>query len=266
MYPANFLQILAEKIRKEECVFVGIGGPQGSGKSTLAYALAESLSLHGIDAIVLSLDDFYHTHAFRETLSKTVHPLLATRGVPGTHDMIALSATIEDLVYGPPGRTIHWPKFIKRIDDRAIETNMHTLRGEPASRTILLEGWCVGCVPYISTDHALNELESVEDISGEWRQYVNGKIISVYFPLWRKFDLYMYIEIPDWSFVSKWRGQQAIENGERFSITELEKFTKHFERISKDMLNEGGRIRTDVLVKLAPDHSVDQILYIGVGD
>ena len=35
----------------------------------------------------ISIDDFYKTQKERLNLSKKVHPMLATRGVPGTHDV-----------------------------------------------------------------------------------------------------------------------------------------------------------------------------------
>ena len=35
----------------------------------------------------ISIDDFYKTRKERIILSKKIHPLLKTRGVPGTHDI-----------------------------------------------------------------------------------------------------------------------------------------------------------------------------------
>ena len=74
---------------------VGICGAQGSGKSTLVAALAERLAEEGIAAATLSLDDLYFTRAERLRLASEVHPLFATRGVPGTHD-IALGLGVLD--------------------------------------------------------------------------------------------------------------------------------------------------------------------------
>src|SRR5690606_12103429 len=66
---------------------VGISGSQGSGKSTLAALLVLLLrELMGLRAVNLSIDDFYLTRARRRDLARDIHPLLATRGVPGTHD------------------------------------------------------------------------------------------------------------------------------------------------------------------------------------
>jgi len=47
-------------------------------------------SILGDGVEVLSLDDFYLGHAARLQLARDIHPLLATRGVPGTHDIAFL--------------------------------------------------------------------------------------------------------------------------------------------------------------------------------
>ena len=43
--------------------------------------------VHGLRAAILSLDDIYLSGADRLQRANTIHPLLATRGVPGTHDV-----------------------------------------------------------------------------------------------------------------------------------------------------------------------------------
>ena len=61
---------------------LGISGGQGAGKTTLSTLLVRALELCGCRAVALSLDDFYLPGADRQRLAATVHPLLATRGVP----------------------------------------------------------------------------------------------------------------------------------------------------------------------------------------
>ena len=61
-----------------------IAGLQGSGKSTLAAQVAARARSEGLRVAVLSLDDLYLTRAQRQRLALDVHPLLATRGPPGT--------------------------------------------------------------------------------------------------------------------------------------------------------------------------------------
>jgi len=110
-------QILRKASASHQALLVGVSGCQGSGKSTLASLLVILLKeLMGLNAINLSIDDFYLTHADRQMLARTVHPLLATRGVPGTHDVELALATIAKL--RGEGR-VAIPRFNKAIDDRA---------------------------------------------------------------------------------------------------------------------------------------------------
>src|SRR5688572_7652564 len=64
-----------------------ITGLQGSGKSTLAAQISALAGTRGHRVAVLSIDDFYLSKDQRLQLSREVHPLLATRGPPGTHDL-----------------------------------------------------------------------------------------------------------------------------------------------------------------------------------
>ena len=71
-----------------------IAGVQGGGKSTLAAQLARAARARGRRAAVLSLDDVYLDRPARAALGRDVHPLLATRGPPGTHD-VPLALDVE---------------------------------------------------------------------------------------------------------------------------------------------------------------------------
>ena len=121
---------------------VGICGPQGSGKSTLAALVARLLTARGLAVATLSIDDLYRTKAERARLAREVHPLLATRGVPGTHDPALGLAVLQAL--GRP-ETTALPRFDKAADDRAPETSWPRVEG-PVD-VVLLEGWCVGARP-----------------------------------------------------------------------------------------------------------------------
>ncbi len=104
-------------------ILVAVNGCQGSGKSTLADYLVASLnSSHNVSAVALSLDDFYCTHAQRVHLAQALHPLLLTRGVPGTHDMALLNATLDGLMAGNESSSVFIPRFDKARDDRRPES------------------------------------------------------------------------------------------------------------------------------------------------
>ena len=55
------------------CRRLSVSGSQGSGKSTFAGVVVEQLQMRGFAAAAVSLDDFYLTHADRQTLGATVH-------------------------------------------------------------------------------------------------------------------------------------------------------------------------------------------------
>ncbi|MET0815794.1 MAG: kinase, partial [Pseudoxanthomonas sp.] len=79
-----------------------IAGLQGSGKSTLAAQIAALAHARGRSVAVLSIDDFYLSKDRRQLLARQVHPLLATRGPPGTHDLPLALETLEGLRAGRP--------------------------------------------------------------------------------------------------------------------------------------------------------------------
>ena len=93
------LDVVAEALAATEKrpVVIGICGAQGSGKSTLSQAAADALLGQGQRVAVLSLDDLYLTPAERQVLAREVHPLFATRGVPGTHDVELGHAVLDAL-------------------------------------------------------------------------------------------------------------------------------------------------------------------------
>src|SRR4029078_12543327 len=76
-------------------LIVGINGAQGAGKSTLCKFLEVRLVEHNQIGVTLSLDDLYLPKAERQALARDVHPLLATRGVPGTHSPALGQAVID---------------------------------------------------------------------------------------------------------------------------------------------------------------------------
>ena len=72
-----------------------IAGSQGAGKSTLTKIFKLALEkIYKKKVMLLSIDDYYLSKKKRIKLSKKIHPLLITRGVPGTHDIVALKNDI----------------------------------------------------------------------------------------------------------------------------------------------------------------------------
>ena len=79
---------ISEKAEKKRPYFVGLAGGQGTGKTTISSLIRIILTKYfKLNVFRISIDDFYKTRKERMSLSKRIHPMLLTRGVPGTHDI-----------------------------------------------------------------------------------------------------------------------------------------------------------------------------------
>jgi D-glycerate 3-kinase len=239
-------------------VIIGICGAQGSGKSTLTATMADYLRQGGNSVATLSLDDLYLRRAERAILAAEVHPLLATRGVPGTHE-IALGEQVLAAL-SKPGR-VRVPRFDKSIDDRLPDKQWDEVDG-PVD-FILFEGWCVGASPEdeCAIKVPINVLERQEDADGTWRQYVNSALASDYQRLFSRLDVLVLLAAPSFDIVAEWRNQQEVELRETLaqrgepvgrgimSAEEIARFVQHYERVSRHILAEMPD-RADLVVQM----------------
>ena len=240
--------------RDGRLLVVGLCGSQGSGKTTLVRALAAALEAEGVRAATLSLDDLYLTRAERQVLARDVHPLLATRGVPGTHDVALGLATLDALARG---EAVYLPRFDKGADDRAPSSDWPLAPAQ--TLVLLLEGWCLGARPQAAAELAepVNALERDEDPDGVWRAYANDALAGPYRALFDRIDLLVLLAAPDWGVVETWREQQEAElreiGGARvMSPAEVRRFVQHYERLTRFILTEMPQ-RADVVVLLDAD-------------
>lgn len=223
---------------------VGICGAQGSGKSTLSAVLGHLLEARGLKVAVLSIDDLYLTRAERQLLAAEAHPLLATRGVPGTHDVDLGVQVLEAL--GRPGRTA-LPRFDKAVDDRAAQETWPVIEG-PVD-VILFEGWCVGARPQAEADLAvpINALEREEDARGAWRAYVNAALAGPYRRLFAPIGFQVLLQAPGFEVVLAWRREQEAKLRARLAAEGREasramddaavaRFIAHYERLTRWIL------------------------------
>ena len=110
--------IYQDYTKKNKTILIGLSGGQGSGKSTIAQILKLILNIkYNLNTISFSIDDFYKTLKSRKKMSKTVHKLFLTRGVPGTHDVKLLRKIFKKLLK-KNFSSLLIPKFDKSIDDR----------------------------------------------------------------------------------------------------------------------------------------------------
>ena len=217
----------------------GICGLQGSGKSTLAAQLVAAARQAGLAAASVSLDDFYLTAAQRRRLARDVHPLLAIRGPPGTHD---LDLALETFAALRRGLTRPLPRFDKLGDDR-LAPERWTRPSAPLD-LLVFEGWCLG-VPAEAEDamrEPLNPLEREEDPDGRWRRGCNTALARDYPPLWAQVDVLWFLQPPGFETVHAWRGEQeralqAAHPGHTgMDDAALDRFIQHYERVSRQAL------------------------------
>lgn len=238
---------------------LGLCGAQGSGKTTLARALVAALAADGIPAATISLDDIYLTRAERTALAAAVHPLLATRGVPGTHDVDLGLALLDALARGEPAPL---PRFAKAHDDRALPGEWP--RAPAGCRVLVFEGWCVGARP--QTEAALadpvNELERLEDADRRWRHYANACLAGAYQRLFARLDALVMLAAPSFAVVERWRLQQEAELGPGAAVMDalaIARFVGFYERLTRYILDEMPA-RADIVARLDEDRAVTEII------
>ncbi|WP_310476048.1 kinase, partial [Sandarakinorhabdus sp.] len=229
-------------------LIIGLAGAQGSGKSTLAARLAArlpgciaplpaagggALAAGGIVAAV-SLDDFYLTRARRQALAAHVHPLFATRGVPGTHDVPLL---LDTLLRVRSGRPVSLPVFDKLADDRLPPQHWRRFN---RIDILILEGWCIGARPQPAALLAkpVNALEATEDPHALWRTHVNQALAGNYQRAWAMLDALAFLAAPDWETVPRWRAEQEAAltratGRHGMDPAALTRFCAHYERLTR---------------------------------
>jgi D-glycerate 3-kinase len=240
----EYVAPLAERIRTlheqlDRPVVIGINGAQGSGKTTLALFLTEWLQRESaLTAASLSLDDLYLGKQAREELAESKHPLLRTRGVPGTHDVALGKELLQALTEQSEEHVVRLPVFDKATDDRLQPTEWPGI-GAPVD-VVLFEGWCVGARPQRDADlrDPVNALEAQDDTDGRWRSFVNKNLKSDYAELFAQLDALLMLRIPSFDKVFEWRElqEQKLPGESGMNTAELRDFVMHFERLTRHML------------------------------
>lgn len=245
-------------------LFLGVNGAQGTGKSTLAdFLQLAAKSMFDWNVAVLSIDDFYSTLAERKMLAGEIHPLLTTRGVPGTHDTDMLAHYLERLQQLGESEHIALPRFDKAVDDRADESRWPVVQGP--IKLVILEGWCVGTMAQSDTElqRPVNALERDEDPDGTWRQYVNDQLKVKYESIFSQLDALIFIGAPNFEAILRWR----LEQEEKLAATspsnssglmnkeQITRFIQFYERLTRENLATLPK-RADFVFRLDDTHSI----------
>jgi len=226
----------------------------------MAARLARDLTRTGCPTAILSLDDFYLRRSERIVLARDVHPLLMTRGVPGTHEVGLALRSLAGLLAPRDGVPTIVPVFDKACDDRAPESEwLHV--GGPI-HVVILEGWCVGARPQLARElvQPVNELEREEDPDGRWRRYVNDQLSGSYSELFARLDLCVLLRAPSFEIIQDWRAEQeaGLQRSRRGSLppmdpNALHRFISHYERLTRWMRrDEPADVVVDLNAKRIP--------------
>ena len=252
---------------KGKTLFLGFSGGQGSGKTTVVKILKIILKKFFKRKIhISSIDDFYKTLKDRNKMSYTAHPLFKTRGVPGTHD-INLIKKFFYFIKRKNFRKTKLPKFDKSIDDRLKKKYWFNVKERP--EIVILEGWCVGALPQQNSliKKPINILEKYEDQDLVWRKHVNEKLKKEYKKLFAMIDCYIFMKIPNFNMVFKWRLLQ--ENKLRkvlrykkkiMSYNEIKRFIMFYQRITLQMVRDLSKSASIVML-LNKNHEIKKLLF-----
>ena len=253
--------------KKGETLILGFSGGQGSGKTTVTGILKIILKKFFKRRIhVSSIDDFYKTLEDRNKISNKIHPLLKTRGVPGTHD-INLVKNFFNIVRKKKFKKIKLPKFEKAMDNRLKKKYWFHIKERP--EVVILEGWCVGAKPQTNLllKKPINNLEKYEDKDLIWRRYVNQKLKTEYKKLFAMIDYFIFMKIPNFNKVFKWRLIQERKLRKRshkakkiMLHNEIKRFIMFYERITLQMLKVMPKVASIVL-SLNNEHQINKIRF-----
>lgn len=250
---AALIPVLLGHTPKQQPRYVGISGAPGTGKTTLAGACSAALQSAGRQALVISLDDYYLPRATRLQLAQDIHPLLARRGVPGTHDIDLLQQHLEAL-REPSHAEIHLPVFDKPSDDRS--SRVKTIAAGLVPHHVFVEGWMVG-VPAQDDASLLSEpasFESCQDADGRWRRYVNGQLDEYQRVLADFLNERWLLLAPDWATVIDWRWQQELELPKQWlqDRSAVADFLQTYQRICNHM--QHNNVWADLIIQLDDKH------------
>ena len=261
-YICNYiLPIIDYIINTKENKFI-ISGSQGVGKSTLSKLIKKVIERTSLQQVMLlSIDDYYLSKKSRYQLSNQVHPLLLTRGVPGTHDIKKLKEHIQQ--FNKKQFPILTPTFNKLKDDISKKTTIFN-----KADILILEGWCCGAKPIAKNylHKNLNNIEKILDKNFKWRNFYNLKLTKEYQTIFNVFDKTIYLQPPSFESVLKWRYTQEKNNAKKtktknfMNKNETKTFILYYEKLTKWMM-KNMPVNADMLIKVDKDQKIKKIIY-----
>ena len=261
---------ISKKANNKQPYFVGLAGGQGTGKTTISSLLEIILRKYfKLNVFKISIDDFYRTRKERFSLSKKVHPLLMTRGVPGTHD-IKIMLDFFRKSKTKKFKSFKLPKFNKAIDDRCKKNQWYTIKKRPD--VVIFEGWCVGARAEKNSTikKSINSLEKANDAQLIWRNYVNKQLKTKYKKLYDQLDCLVYLKAKNFSLLQKWRliqekklwlkNKNKKTNNKIMSKGDVINFMQTYQRVTQNMFKFAPSYAS-VILNLNSNHQIKSAVY-----
>jgi len=260
---------ISKKADKKRPYFVGLAGGQGTGKTTISSLIKIILIKYfKLKVFRISIDDFYKTRKERLSLSNRIHPMLLTRGVPGTHD-IKMMLNFFRKVKSKKFKKLKLPTFNKAIDDRFKKKHWYNLNDKPD--VIIFEGWCVGAKSEKnnSLKKTINSMEKAKDQKQIWRKYVNQQLKSEYKNLYSQLNCLIYLKAKNFSLLQKWRLKQERKlwlNSKRKSNLKIMNkedvinFMQTYQRITQNMFRYMPKYAS-IILNLNSNHQIKSAAY-----
>jgi len=260
---------IAKKADNKKPYFVGLAGGQGTGKTTISSIIKIILEKYfKLKVFKISIDDFYKTRKERISLSKKVHPMLLTRGVPGTHD-INMMLDFFKKSKAKKFKNMKLPNFNKAIDDRFPKKKWNTINKRPD--VIIFEGWCVGARAETnkSLKKSINSMEKANDQKLVWRKYVNQQLKTKYKKLYSQLNCMIYLKAKNFSLLQKWRLKQEHKlwiktkkkGGHKImSKGDVINFMQTYQRITQNMFKNMPKYAS-IILNLNDNHQIKSAVY-----
>ena len=258
-----------KKAERKRPYFVGLAGGQGTGKTTISSLIRIILTKYfKLNVFRISIDDFYKTRKERINLSKRVHPMLLTRGVPGTHD-IDMMLNFFRKSKSKKFKRLKLPTFNKAIDDRFSKKRWYDLKKRPD--VIIFEGWCVGAKAEknINLKKTINSMEKAKDQKLIWRKYVNEQLKTKYKNLYSQLNCLIYLKAKNFSLLQKWRLKQERKlrlkseknsNTKIMSKEDVLSFMQTYQRITQNMFKNTPKYAS-IIFNLNNNHQIQTAVY-----
>ena len=260
---------IAKKADNKKPYFVGLAGGQGTGKTTISSIIKIILEKYfKLKVFKISIDDFYKTRKERITLSKKIHPMLLTRGVPGTHD-INMMLDFFKKSKAKKFKSMKLPNFNKAIDDRFPKNKWNTINKRPD--VIIFEGWCVGARAETNKTlkKSINSMEKANDHKLVWRKYVNQQLKTKYKKLYSQLNCMIYLKAKNFSLLQKWRLKQEHKlwlktkkkGGHKImSKGDVINFMQTYQRITQNMFKNMPKYAS-IILNLNSNHQIKTAVY-----